>query len=592
MSNQVVKASDGLLPGIMASYQSNPIEAFEAIKELLRDYPTDIHLYQSLAPIVNQIKSTNKDYYAGNILPKSVNISIPKAIQALQNDDLETMELIIRARLLAFPEEIAALRLMAELVQRIGLFEAAENFLKYAGTLEPDNNNVKIDLARLYKNLNRNDEALEQLDLVLAHTPNDIGSTYLKATVCAQAGKADEAVALFEQLTRAHQPHASFWTGYGRSLKTIGRTADAIAAYRHAIEMNPELGEAWWSISDLKTARFEEADIEQMEAVLESAALSDVDASYMHFALGKAYEQSKNYEDSFIHYARGNAIKRSTIDYDPNRFDTFVKRSKEILSADFFDKLKDYGLPARDPIFILGMTRSGSTLIEQILASHAQIEGTMELTEMLSIARHLSDEFEERPQALSHLTRSSALDFGTEYIEKTKSYRFSDKPYFIDKMPNNWLYVGLIHLTLPNARIIDARRHPMACCFSNFKQSFGKGQDWSYNLEEAGAYYLNYVDLMDHYDQIFPGKIHRVYHENLIDNPQSEIEALLNYLKLPFDDNCLNFHKTERAVRTASAAQVRQPLSRAGVDLWQSYDPWLGKLNTVLKDVVEQYPYR
>lgn len=592
MPNQIEQADSKQLAEITSVMQSKPTAAFEMIKHLLLDYPTDDALYKLLSLVVENLKANEPNYYAKQVIPQGINIMIPRIVEALQKDDLETAELIIRARLLVYPAEATTIRLMAELVRRLDMLAGTERLLLLAQEIAPDNVQIWLDLARLYKSTNRNDEAIAYLNRVLSKNPNDVGAIYLKATVSSQAGLADEAISLFKSLVTTTPSQASFWIGYGRALKTNGKMTEAVAAFRQAIALSPQLGEAWWSISDLKTAKFEDADIERMEALLLDTALSDIDAGYLHFALGKAHEDNKNFKNSFTHYERGNAIKRASLDYDTDRFLQFVEKSKQLFTTEFFLDRKGYGSEHSDPIFILGMTRAGSTLIEQILASHAQIEGTMELTEMLSIAGDLTEDFKDRPQAIADLDIESTRKYGDEYVEKTKVYRFSNKPYFVDKMPNNWLYIALIHLILPNARIIDARRHPMACCFSNFKQSFGKGQDWSYNLREAGEYYSNYVALLDHFDAVLPNRIHRVYHEKLIDDPRGEIEALLQYLNLPFDEKCLNFHKTERAVRTASAAQVRQPLSRAGVDLWQSYEPWLGDLSDSLRECLENYPHR
>jgi hypothetical protein len=403
-------------------------------------------------------------------------------------------------------------------------------------------------------------------------------------------GRFAETVAIYEELIRRGGNRARLWASYGRSLKTLGRGKEGVDAFRKAIALDPSLGEAWWSLSDLKTVKFDEADITAMLDVLKREDLADKDRYYIHFALGKAFEDKRAYSASFNHYAEGNRLRRAGLEHDAGRYTEYVNRSKRLFTRDFFAARENAGSAARDPIFILGMSRAGSTLIEQILASHPQVEGTMELPNVLTLARELAREFEQRPGAVAALDPGRFAELGERYIAETRSFRKTDKPFFVDKMPNNWLNVPLIRLMLPNARIIDARRHPLACCFSNFKQNYALGQTFSYDLEDLGAYYSDYVRMMAHIDEVLPGKVHRVFHERMVEDTEGEIRRLLDYLDLPFDEACLRFHETERAVRTASAEQVRRPINRQGVDLWQSYEEWLGPLKTALGPVLAAYP--
>jgi hypothetical protein len=382
---------------------------------------------------------------------------------------------------------------------------------------------------------------------------------------------------------------------YGHVLKTIGRREESIAAYRKAIAIAPSLGEAWWSLANLKTVAFDQADIEAMERALQSARLTEEDRFHIHFALGKALEDRGSAEPSFRHYAEGNRMRRQMIGYDPEQVSGTVRQSKALFTADFFRTRAGWGHAARDPIFILGMPRAGSTLLEQILSSHSAIEGTMELPDVPELVKRLNRAGAEPnsgsyPELLSGLDERQFASLGAEYVERTRIQRKTRKPFYIDKLPNNWLHIGFIHLMLPNARIIDIRRHPLDCCFSNFKQHYARGQAFSYSLSDVGQYYADYVRLTSHFDQVLPGRIHRIFYERLVEDPEAEVRRLLGVLELPFEEACLRFHENERAVRTASSEQVRQPINRRGIAQWQKFEPWLGELKEALGPVLASYP--
>jgi tetratricopeptide (TPR) repeat protein len=381
---------------------------------------------------------------------------------------------------------------------------------------------------------------------------------------------------------------------FGHILKTLGQQSESVAAYRRAIAIRPTLGEVWWSLANLKTMRFDQADIDAMTAALETAGLSDDDRFHLHFALGKALEDRQEAAASFTHYAAGNRLRRAQLRYEPDETKAHVDRSIALYSQKFFAERASHGCDARDPIFILGMPRAGSTLVEQILASHSAIEGTAELPDLPAIARRLGGrdrkpEDSHYPAGLAELAPDALRALGEEYLERASVQRSTDKPFFIDKLPNNWAHVGLIRLILPNAKVIDARRHPLACCFSNFKQHFARGQIWSYDLAEIGAYYRDYVTLMRHFDTVLPDFVHRVIHEHLVDDPEADVRRLLEFLDLPFEDACLSFYENPRAVRTASSEQVRRPISREGLDQWKPFEPWLDPLKAALGPVLQDW---
>ncbi len=382
---------------------------------------------------------------------------------------------------------------------------------------------------------------------------------------------------------------------YGHALKTHGREADSIKAYERSIELLPSLGEAYWSLANLKTLRFTAAQIEAMRTQLARADIADEHRFHLHFALAKALEDSGAYAESFQHYAQGNRLRRAGIQYSADDVTAQTQRSKSLLTADFFARRRGYGHPSPAPIFIVGLPRAGSTLIEQILSSHSLVEGTMELPDIPALARSVMQAARlegpaRYPEPLLSLDEQQCHALGERYLAGTRIQRKSDAPFFIDKLPNNFTHLGLIQLALPNAKIIDARRHPLGCCFSGFKQHFARGQNFTYGLEDIGRYYHDYVELMSHFDKALPGRIHRVFYEKMIEDTEGEVRRLLEYCGLPFEPGCLRFYENERAVRTASSQQVRQPIYRGGLEQWRHYEPWLQPLKTALGPILDRYP--
>lgn len=514
---------------------------------------------------------------------------------ALLDNDLPAAEAGLRRRLSAQPTDVAAIRMMAELAGRIGRYGDAENLLRRAIELAPSFTAAQANLAMVLYRQSRFAEAGEMLEQVLARDPGNSGNRNLLAATLGRIGDYDEALAIYRDLAQTFPDHAKLWMSYGHMLKTVGMQEDSIAAYRRALAVEPHLGEVWWSLANLKTVRFEDADIAAMEAAL-AAGVSTEDALHLHFALGKAWQDRGDAAQSFHHYAAGNELRSRELDYRPDATTRQVDRMIAVLTPEFLAERKGVGDPAPDPIFILGLPRAGSTLLEQILASHSAIEGTMELPDIPAMAMREAkaggDDLRDWPHAVAEMSAERLAALGAEFLERTRVQRKTDKPFYIDKLPNNWRYAGFIHLILPNAKIIDARRNPLDCCFSNFRQHFAKGQAFSYSLDHIGRYYADYVRAMDHYDRVLPGRIHRVIHERLLDSPETEVRAMLDYLGLPFEEACLEFHRNTRAVRTASSEQVRRPINRDGQGQWEAYDAWLGPLRAALGDLVDTYADR
>jgi tetratricopeptide (TPR) repeat protein len=522
----------------------------------------------------------------------------PRLLQAgaaLVEGQLAVAERLLRPHLKERPTDIAAIRMMAELAGRLGRYKDAENLLRRALELAPGFTAARSNLATVLYRQNRPVEAIEVLDALLDEDPSNPAHQNLKAASLGRIGGYEEAIGLYAAVLARFPRQPKVWMSYGHVLKTVGRREESIAAYRRALALTPTLGEAWWSLANLKTATLDESDIAAMGAALDAPDVSDEDRFHLHFALGKAHEDRAEAAESFTHYAEGNRLRRAMIDHDPEEIGRLVDRSEALFTAAFLGERRGQGCQAPDPIFVLGMPRSGSTLIEQILASHPLVEGTMELPDIPVLAkriggRKLRSAESHYPEALAALDADGLRALGEEYLERTRVQRKTDRPFFVDKMPNNWAHVGLIHLILPNARIIDARRHPLACCFSNFKQHYARGQGFSYEQTELGRYYRDYVRLMRHFDLVLPGRVHRIFYERMIEAPEAEVRRMLQHVGLPFDPACLRFYENERAVRTASSEQVRRPINREGLDQWRPFESWLDPLKTALGPVLENYP--
>ena len=524
----------------------------------------------------------------------SVNVpELQRAAIALCKNELAIAEHILKPYLKRYPTDVAAIRMLAELAGRLQRYIDAENLLNRAIELAPSFAPARFNLATVFYRTGRTPRAIEELERLLADDPQNIASRNLLAAALGRIGDVAEAVRHYEHVLALLPDASRIWLSYGHSLKTVGRQADSVAAYRRCIALEPGFGEAWWSLANLKTVKLSAADITEMKRALGDGRLNVEDRYHLHFALGKAHEDAGDAEAAFHHYDEGNRLRRTELDYDPAVTTGIVDRSTAVFTPAFLASRAGRGNPAPDPIFILGMPRAGSTLIEQILSSHPLIEGTQELPQIQRLAKQLGAE--ERPGRyplqLTEGEGAKLREWGEEFIETTHIHRKTGRPFFIDKMPNNWAHIGLIHLILPNAKIIDARRHPLGCCFSNFKQHFAQGQAFSYSLETMGRYYNDYVRMMAHIDAVMPGRVHRVFYEAMIEDTETEIRRLLDYVGVPFDPACLKFHENDRAVRTASSEQVRRPIYRDGIEQWRAFEPWLGSLKEVLGSTLTEYPF-
>jgi tetratricopeptide (TPR) repeat protein len=518
-----------------------------------------------------------------------------EAATALADNKLAISERILRPYLKEHPTDVAAMRMLAELGARLERYDEAEKLLARSLELSPSFVAARHNYAGVLFRQNKPERALEEIAILRSSDPRNPSYRVLQSAALAHLGEHEKARKSYGDLLREypHQPRS--WMSYGHVLKTLGRTNEGIDAYRKAITLMPSLGEAYWSLANLKTFRFDETEIAAMRAQLERNDLKDDDRFHLEFALGKALEDLDDYSAAFEHYEKGNLLRRKSLPYDAGQTSGDTERLREVFTPGLFARFGRLGNSSTDPIFVVGLPRSGSTLIEQILASHSQVEGTMELHDIGDLSRELGGWRGRKsdtayPESIAKLSDEKLGQLGNEYIARTRKYRKLGKRFFIDKMPNNFLHIGLIHLILPNAKIIDARRHPLGCALSCFKQHFARGQAFSYSLTDIGRYYADYVRLMAHFDLVLPGAVHRVFYENMVGDPEAEVRKLLDYCGLPFEEDCLNFHQNDRAVRTASSEQVRQPIFTSGMDQWQHFEPWLGPLKSSLGEVLLRYP--
>lgn len=533
--------------------------------------------------------------YARHIKTSNRDPRLMAAAHALCENRIPEAERLLREHLKQYPTDVAAIRMLAEVAGRLRRYQDAETLLTRCLELAPGFNGARYNYAMALYRLNKPLAALQQIDILTTSEPRNAGYRNLKAVVLATIGDYPQSLELYADVLAKHPDQPRIWMSYGHALATTGRIQESVAAYRKSIALAPTLGEAYYSLANLKTFRFDASDLEAMRANVRSERLSSEDRAHFHFAIAKALEDSKDYPQSFEHYAQANQLRSARVGYDAATTTSLVRRSKQWLDAKFFQARHGFGAPHPDPIFIVGMPRAGSTLVEQILSSHSQVEGTMELPDIMGIATTLGAQANSSgespyPQSLANLSAAQCRALGEQYIEHTRVQRKTDKPFFIDKMPNNFQHIGLIRLILPNARIIDARRHPMACCFSNFKQNFAQGQRFSYDLEDLGRYYRDYVELVAHFEAALPGTLHRVIYERMIADTEGEVRRLLAFCGLPFEAATLRFYENERAVRTVSAQQVRKPIFREGIDHWRHYQPWLQPLSAALGEVLSAYP--
>ena len=489
------------------------------------------------------------------------------------------------------PHHIEAMRLLADIGIRLRVYDDAEFLLESCIELAPDNIRARGDYVKILNRKGKFGRAYEQARVLDEQQPQNPAWKIGMANALLGLGRVDEAIALFEENLERTENKPGLHVMLGHAFKARGDFDDAIAAYHAACKERPDYGDAYWSLANTKTYVFDDNELDCMRLHESSGGVSGDDRIHLCFAIGKALEDRGEYDSSFEFYERGNELRRAQSGYSAERTSNLVRKQIDVCTSELFAERGDLGSQSPDPIFIVGLPRAGSTLLEQILASHSMVDGTMELHEILGLAQRLGGRSAggepAYPQNLWNIEDDYFERFGDKFISDTSDYR-GEAPFFIDKMPNNFMHIGLIRLILPNARIIDARRHPLACGFSCFKQLFGEGQDFSYGLEAIGRYYSDYARLMDHWDEVLPGFVLRVRYEDVVDDLETQVRRILEFCGLPFEDACLEFHKTDRSIKTPSSEQVRQPIFRGGLDYWRNYEQWLAPLKDALSDDVRR----
>jgi tetratricopeptide (TPR) repeat protein len=525
---------------------------------------------------------------------KNLPPEVVTATSLFSDGDLVPAENIVRAYLLQHGNHPEAMRLLAKIGMARDVLDDAELLLEAVLVLVPDYRQARYEYADTLVKRHKFVQAGEQLQQLLALDPGNLDYRALAAAVAVSLGENEKAIELYKGLLVDAPESWDVHLWLAHALKTVGQVPEAIEEYRAAARARPNFGDAYWSLANLKTYRFTEAEIVRMKAEEASAATAVTDRYHLCFALGKALEDCGAIDDAWTYYARGNALKRAESHYRPEIIETNTRKQKEICTSSFFAEREGWGAGERDPIFVAGLPRAGSTLIEQVLASHSMVEGTQELADVqrtvLELQGREPDLDDPRyPASLLKLSREDFGRLGERYLTDTRVYRSQGKPIFIDKMPNNFRHIGLIHLMLPNARVIDARREPMACCFSNLKQLFANGQEFTYSIEDVARYYRSYLDLMQHWDDVLPGRVLRVHYEDVVDDLEGSVRRILDYCGLAFEPACVEFHKTQRSVRTPSSEQVRQPIFRNGLEQWKNFEPYLAPLKEALGDALARY---
>ena len=567
----------------------------------LRSYERASHYNPALeASLRAQLELLNSKEDSGQIERIQANLDrlskIPKPLigvmDLISQGKLLKAEDLCRKFMQKVPDHIEGMRLLADIGLRLGVLEDAEFLLESASAMEPTNTDVRIDYINALRKRQKYAKALAQAQSLTSSAPENLKFQSIFAIECMHSGDFEKAIERFDTILENLPGDPVTLTSKGHALKTKGASEEAVSSYRDAIQSHRAHGEAYYSLANLKTYRFEDDEILSMRELTKDRNLSFMDRVYLNFSLGKALEDRQDYRESFKHYEQGNLLKKTQSRYDAGQMSLELKAQREFLNSSFFSEHKDVGYAAKDPIFILGLPRAGSTLLEQILSSHSQIDGTLELPNIISLAQRLrrlsiGGDTPGYPQILLDLDSKAWEEYGRTFIEDTRIHR-QGAPLFIDKMPNNFRHIGLIKLILPNAKIIDARRNPLDCCFSGFKQLFAEGQEFTYDLRDIGQYYRDYLDLMDHWEKMLPGFILRVNNEDVISDLEGEVRRMLNFCELEFEESCLLFHQTKRDVRTPSAEQVRQPVSRAGVNTWKPFEEFLSPLKEALgKEVLD-----
>ncbi|MEA3183324.1 MAG: hypothetical protein QOI59_6847 [Gammaproteobacteria bacterium] len=566
------------------------IDAYERAVHLNAALPAS---WRALSELQRSVGRTAEADEAGRFAKHMATLpaEIVTATSLFAEDETYAAEALVRQFLQKHGDHIEGMRLLAQIGMKLDVLDDAEFLLESLLVFSADYHAARYEYALVLSRRHKFQSALGEIHELLRLDPGNRAFRTVEANAYVGLGEHERALQIFRDLLSDAPQQEDLHLSIAHALKTMGKQTEAVESYRAAATARPNFGDAYWSLANLKTYKFGDAEIEQMRVHVADPSTPLVDRYHLSFALGKALEDRADYAESFRYYEQGNQLKHGEIRYKPELTERNTRMQKAVCAREFFASRPVVGCPDPDPIFIVGLPRAGSTLLEQILASHSQVEGTMELSDIPRLVaqlqgREIAGGESRYPQVLTELTAEQLRGYGEKYLADTRVFRSgkagAPARYFIDKMPNNFRHIGLIHLILPNARIIDARREPMACCFSNYKQLFANGQEFTYSLQDIGRYYRTYVELMQHWDEALPGKVLRMQHEDVVEDLEGSVRRLLEFCGLPFEPACLEFWKTERNVRTASSEQVRRPIFKEGLDQWRHFEPWLGPLKEAL----------
>jgi len=572
-----------------------PWQAREEVRRVLEKIPRHPLAWMAYGDVLVELEQ----YADARIAFERAGLADPKRIlveaatAALVADDRRTSERIFREILQEDASHVAALCGLAALSLAADKAVDAERLLRHALVQSAHHPLTWRGMGQTLLKLGRLDEAHAAARRLVKIEPENPQSWITIGTVATRLLRQDEALEAYEHAARLKPDEARLRLSIGHIHKTLGRRDESEAAYKAVLTMDPRLAEGYWSLADLKNYFFSDSEIAAMQELLDNGNIVRSQTTQLCFALGKAFEQRRRYAESFEYYARGNALRRIDAPFDIEHFERRTTRIRTFFDRDYFAKRAGSGDPSTAPIFIVGLPRSGSTLVEQILASHSRVEGTMELPNIINMTHQFDDMTADRdgyPETVDTAPVGVLAALGSRYLAETAPLR-TCREHFTDKLPNNFSHVGLIHSILPHATIIDARRHPMDSCFSTFKQHFAEGQTFSYDLGDLGRYYRCYLSLMDHWDAVLPGRVLRIQYEDLVREPEATIRRLLDACGLPFEEACLAFHRTRRSVRTASAEQVRQPIYASGVGYWRHFEKELQPLREALGDSLARFDH-
>ena len=570
--------------------EKDPRKAAEAARDLVAEQPGDeeaaLLLFRAVTEAAKGAPARPADEK-----PRP-NPTLDKAREDLSSGREEEAEIAVRGYLKQFPNDVQAVLMMADIAARCELIDDADRILLHAIALAPSDPAPRIALAKFRQQIRRTDDAIQLFDQVLTLQPGHFGALSLKALMLMQSRRLDDAEAAYREFIEAWPSNEDAWLNLASILSSLGRFGESVAAYRTATALKPAFGTAWSGIANLRISSFFRHDVAGMKAALGAPDFDPKDEIGIRYALFRALDSSGENDEAFANLQRANDLQKESVSGPSITSTRDVDLLRTVFTPELLQRFEGSGTPERDPIFIVGMHRAGSTLVEQILASHPLVEGTEELVELNRLVGQLMSRSQVANwlAALDGLSADDMRGTGELYVSRTNIRRATDKPFFTDKMPMNWEFTGLIHLILPNAKIIDVRRHPLDCGFSIYGQHFHSHMDFAFGLDDIGLYYRSYVACMAHIDTVLPGRVHRVFHEALIEDFETEVRKLLDYLELPFDEACLSFHATERAVHTPSAQQVRQPINRRGQGRWRKYERHLDPLKTALGSVLSSYP--